>query len=67
VSFHVGLRKEAHDRLRGLVGSSHPSEEYLREMRSRALGAGDDEAYALWSRLLWRLYVKERYARARQR
>jgi hypothetical protein len=65
--FHVGLRKEAHDRLRGLVGSSHPSESYLREMRDKARDAQDDEAYAMWSRLLWRLYVKERYTRTRTR
>lgn len=62
--FHVGLRKEAYDRLCGYTGESHPTEEYVREMREKALEAGDDEAHAMWSRLLWRLYVRDRYARA---
>jgi hypothetical protein len=63
VTFHVGLRKEASDWLDGKIAGPHPSEAYVRDMRAKALDTGDEVAHGLWSRLLWRLYVKERYGR----
>lgn len=67
-AYHAGLRKEAHDWLTNDMGGlSHPSEEYVREMREKSLEFGDEVAHALWSRLLWKLYVKERYERRVQR
>jgi len=66
--FHVGLRKEAYDWLTNRMGGlSHPSEEYVREQREAARDFGDDEAVALWSQLLWKLYCKERYDRRKMR
>ena len=65
MNFHVGLRKEAYETLRalGVTGIAYPSEAYVRDKRVRSLEVHDDEAYELWSRILWKLYVKDRYAR----
>ena len=58
---HVGLRTEAADLLAS--GGIPPAEASLRLQRERAREWGDDESMAMWSRLLWRHYVKARYMR----
>ena len=61
---HVGLRAEAIDLLRD--GGIPKSEAYCREHREKAREWGDDEAVALWTRLVWRHFAKPRYS-GRQR
>ena len=60
-AFHAGLRKEAHDWLTGKMHRNRPSERYVRAQREKCRAAGDQEAYTMWTRLLWRLYTQFKY------
>lgn len=62
---HVGLRAEA---LALLASGGIPvAERTARDAREKAREWGDEEAVALWSRLLWRHHLRERYAGAARR
>jgi len=65
--YHVGLRAEAlHELDRwSRSGNPGPTEEYIRAKREQAREFCDDEAVALWTRLLWKTCVRSRY-KARQ-
>ena len=53
---HYGLRQEAREML---ARAKIPcSEAVAREKRDRAREVGDDEAAVLWSRVLWRWFLR---------
>ena len=62
-----GLRHEALELLARKRCPSRPpmSEPEMRDKQARARELGDDEALALWSRLLWRHFLREPRARRR--
>lgn len=63
MSEHYGLRQEAREML---AREKLPcSEEHARGQRDRARESEDDEAVAMWSRVLWRWFLREKRA-ARQ-
>ena len=66
IGVHAALRAEALDHLDKLHRSSNGSggrmpEWQVRDKIALAREWCDDEAVALWSRVLWRLYVRGRY------